>query len=57
MKLETTFQTAEGNQTVPLALQELKTAPFEEQTKGIAELNQGSSAIDRHRAKGTDSER
>ena len=51
MKKEIKLQTAEGEQSFPLLLQETKTGPIEEGTEVTVELNEAGTVIDLHKGK------
>jgi len=53
MTPEIKLETAEGEQTFPLARQEVKTGAIEEGTLVTAELNEAGTIIDLHRAQRT----
>ncbi len=50
MKPEIKLRTADGEQSFPLARQEIKTGPFEDGALVTAEVNEAGSVIDLHRA-------
>ena len=51
MKKEIKLQTAEGDQTFPLLLQETKTGGLAEGTEVTVELNEAGTVIDLHKGK------
>ena len=51
MNKEIKLQTAEGDQTFPLLLQETKTKPLAEGTEITVELNEAGTVIDLHKGK------
>ena len=51
MKKEIKLQTAEGDQSFPLLLQETKTGDFPEGTEVTVELNEAGTVIDLHKGK------
>jgi hypothetical protein len=53
MKKEIKLQTAEGDQSFPLLLQETKTGDFPEGTEVTAEVNEAGTVIDLHKGKHT----
>ena len=54
MKKEIKLQTAEGDQSFPLLLQETKTRSLAEGTEVTVELNEAGTVIDLHESKHTD---